>query len=494
MHRLMMFMNAKQQDGRDESTSVRRDATSIPPDQLSPPPSRGRNDKPSTEVPGSHESMVDVSPTVVSEPQSYSRGNNHGLLGTEMDIPDVIPWEMEGGLTPFLSDNYINDAFITQDLSGLNAEVPSDSQGLELSVSHQTDRQHLLSPRSPADTSQAQHPTRTLSASQPRLYQLTVSNALLRELVDVFFSKINAFLPIFHKPRFYQQYFPNEPQHQGLAHRRLPLESALILNGIMSLSARFAQPAEFDGVPPIARGALFAKEAQSIYADAIRSQGEEAPTLPFLQGCILLAFYHSTNCSNTFQWALIGSITRLAYDLGINSVDEDISAHHHPDEQPQWASVEDWVHREELRRAWWAIWELDTFASTVSKRPYMIDRNTMRVLLPVSDEHWFAGHPVASAPMGCTPSTAWKSLQNSPNQDERAWFLIANFLMALANDLMIRGENVQKSAKEEMELAITCFSLSLPEQFRLTCNALVFNDTTFARSNWIIATNIMLQR
>lgn len=307
--------------------------------------------------------------------------------------------------------------------------------------------------------------------------------------VDVFFSKINAFLPIFHKPRFYQQYFSNEPQ-QGLAHRRLPLESALILNGVMSLSARFAQPAEFNGVLPIARGDFFAKEAQSIYADAIRSQGEEAPTLPFLQGCILLAFYHSTNCSNTFQWALIGSITRLAYDLGINSVDEDITAH--PD-KPQWTSSEDWIHREELRRAWWAIWELDTFASTVSKRPYMIDRNTMRVLLPVSDEHWFAGNPVASAPMGCTPATAWKSLQDSANQDERAWFLIANFLMALANDLMIR-ENVQRSAKEEMELAITCYNLSLPEQFRLTCNALVFNDTTFARSNWIIATNIMLQR
>ena len=273
----------------------------------------------------------------------------------------------------------------------------------------------------------------------------------------------------------------------------LSLETAFILNGIMALAARFSNAAHFTNVTPTCRGEAFAKEAQSIYADATRLQGDGfSPSLEYLQGCILLAFYHNTNSSNSFGWTLTGVCTRLAYDLGIDIIDEDIC------QQPeifvdQLDTLEEWVLREELRRAWWTVWELDTFASTVARRPYTIDRNKMCVLLPVSDEHWFAEQPIASSPVGHTPVTAWRSLQGSPNQDERAWFLVANFLMALAYDLKAT-KIVSTQAKAEMESALDCFSLSLPARFRMTSCSFVFSDATFVRSNWIISTNIMLQR
>ncbi len=261
----------------------------------------------------------------------------------------------------------------------------------------------------------------------------------------------------------------------------------------MSLAARFSNSAYFAGIRPPQRGVLFAKEAQSIYADATRLQGDGfSPSLPYLQGCILLAFYHNTNASNSFGWTLTGVCSRLAYDLGIDLVDENLcdqadSTNSYPN------TAADWVLREELRRAWWSVWELDTFASTVARRPYTIDRAKMYVLLPVSDECWFNEQPVASAPMGHTPETAWRSLQGSPNQDERAWFLIANFLMSLAYDLKAT-KVVSFHSKAEMESALDCLSLALPVQFRTTACSFVFSDSTFARSNWIITTNIILQR
>lgn len=313
----------------------------------------------------------------------------------------------------------------------------------------------------------------------------------MRASVDIFFVKVSAFLPIFHRPRFYDEYL-SDYQEEGTTCRQLTLESALILNGVMSLSARFSRSSHFKDVMPTMRGDQFAKQAQSIYADATRFQGDEAPTLRYLQGCILLAFYHNTNCSNSFGWTLTGVCTRLAYDLGLNTLDDDIDCQP-GSSNPQWTSTEDWVMREELRRAWWSVWELDTFASTVARRPYTIDRNTMQVLLPASDECWFDGKPVASAPIGSTPASAWRSLRGLPNQDERAWFLVANYLMALAYDLMTR-KDVPARVKAEMENALTCFSLSLPDHFRLATANFIFNDASFARSNWIVTTNIILQR
>ncbi|EXJ74848.1 uncharacterized protein A1O5_01544 [Cladophialophora psammophila CBS 110553] len=323
------------------------------------------------------------------------------------------------------------------------------------------------------------------------MYTLTVPGKLVRQLVDIFFDRVSGFVPIFHRPQFYARYFHR--RREDTIGRHLSLETALIMNGIMSLAARFSNAASFANVAPPCRGQQFAKEAQSIYADATRLQGDGfSPSLQYLQGCILLSFYHNTNSSNSFGWTLTGVCTRLAYDLGIDIIDEDIYEQANTFKN-QWASPEEWVIREELRRVWWSVWELDTFASTVARRPYTIDRNKMHVLLPCSDEQWFNEQPIASAPMGPTPATAWKSLQGSPNQDERAWFLVANFLMALAYDLKAQRV-VSPQARAEIESALTCFSLNLPSQFRLNPSIFVFNDLTFARSNWIITTNIILQR
>jgi hypothetical protein len=151
--------------------------------------------------------------------------------------------------------------------------------------------------------------------------------------------------------------------------------------------------------------------------------------------------------------SVLGSVLiSFAYDLGFNNVDID---------EPTFDSsdVDAWVEKEEVRRLWWAIWELDTFLAVLSGKPYGIDRKQMRVCLPVSDQNWFSRTPVISAVLRDQPAVAWKTLQGVPNQDVRAWFLVAHYLLShCAQHYPARSSYEQK---EELERALACFKLAL---------------------------------
>ncbi|KAL2851899.1 hypothetical protein BJY01DRAFT_244832 [Aspergillus pseudoustus] len=189
------------------------------------------------------------------------------------------------------------------------------------------------------------------------VYPLLVPAGLVRELVDIFFDKRNTLGAI-------------TPEGGRL-------ETALILNGIMALAARFSSSPYFGGIAPVKRGWPFAKEAQLLCANATVAQNDEQTALAHLQGSILLGFYHYT----------------------VESSSEDPSAIVND-------GPEDWVATEELRRAWWGVCKLDIFSSLITRRPYTIRRNSSHVLLPVSDEAWLAGEPVASAFLGASPGEA----------------------------------------------------------------------------------------
>jgi hypothetical protein len=315
------------------------------------------------------------------------------------------------------------------------------------------------------------------------------NHLLTRSSIELFFEKIHGFVPIFHRPRFYAQLAQRPAEERFTA---LSIESAFILNGMFALAARFSTSGFFSGIPVKERGDGFALQAQSLYQDCIRASELEIPSLAYLQGAILLNFYQSVSGPNARTWVLTGLCCRLAYDLGLNTLDDDILGKSQTKEV-QWSSVEDWVQREELRRAWWSVWELDTFSSTLSCRPFTIDRNRMQVLLPAPDKEWFSETPIASAGIGSTPLSAWKSLQGSPNQDVRAWFLVCNFLMELAHE-MSQKTSISPQVKRDMESALSCFALVLPGEFHLSSGSLIFDEENYTKSNWIIATNLMLQR
>ncbi|EXJ76364.1 uncharacterized protein A1O5_00872 [Cladophialophora psammophila CBS 110553] len=212
--------------------------------------------------------------------------------------------------------------------------------------------------------------------------------------------------------------------------------------------------------------------------------------LSLLQGLILLGWYHQVCGSSGRCGNLIGVSCRLAYDLGLNSIDHEILD---SKATVQWTSTEEWSKKEELRRAWWLAWELDMFSGTILKRPHTIDKTHINVLLPVSDEAWSSDTPVVSVVVIPDPIHVWKTLKNSPNDDDRAWFLIASFLRAFAHDIIHRRHTTAQTLCD-FQSSIACFSLILPQRFHLSANCLSFDESNFAANNWIIQGPGMLTR
>lgn len=309
--------------------------------------------------------------------------------------------------------------------------------------------------------------------------------SLSKRSIEIYFEKVQGFLPLLHKPRFMETEISKQAASDS-RFQQISLETSLILNGMCALSARFSSDPAFDGIKPVQKGARFGHRAKSIYDNSIRDIKQ--PSLKFLQGCILLAFYLYSCEPDCQGWLLIGTCSRLAYDFGLNKIDDDRQSINSTLNMP---SLE-WSRREELRRAWWCVWELDTFASGISCRPPTIDSYKMQVRLPVSDRAWFANMPVESVIMDPNPLVAWRSLRDCPNQDERAWFLVLNFLLFIAQDLGQETKPDHQRAKN-IENAVSCFVLLLPSQFHLDSGSILFNSEHFQRSNWIMCTNIMLQ-
>lgn len=253
---------------------------------------------------------------------------------------------------------------------------------------------------------------------------------------------------------------------------------------MLALAARFSGNTMFKDTHPVNRGEQFALKAKEI----CRNHPPRNSSLEFLQGCILLAWYHYLSGPDSQGWLLVGMCTRLAHDLGLEKVDKLGTTITEIESPIHWRKLE------ERRRAWWSVWELDTFASAVSCRPHSIDRARMVVRLPVSDENWFSDTPQDSPVVDPDPLHAWHALRDSPNQDERAWFLVSNYLLLIAHELLSQNEPGPQAIKD-IERAVCCFNSALPPHCRVDggLEQAIFNSTHFVKWNWVICTNIMIQ-
>lgn len=306
-----------------------------------------------------------------------------------------------------------------------------------------------------------------------------ISSSVADDLINLFFENVQPWLPILHRPRFQARYESLLLSHGDIM-KGCSADESLLLYSMFAMSARFSNHPKLASIPPNRRGHDFAEKAREVYGQA---RSLRTPTLTYLQGCILLSFYFYTSGPTHQGWILIGVCVRLAYDLGLSEIDDE-----------DWTSVPpvDAVEKEEMRRAWWLVWELDTFASTVSRHPYSIDRKRMAVTLPISDEAWFAGTDVPSSQLVLLPGQSWRSLQGSSNQDERAWFLVANNFMATIHDRLQQKQDISADEKLTLENEICCFKLALPPSLRLDAETLTFTPSSFPRCNWVIGTHLML--
>jgi hypothetical protein len=259
---------------------------------------------------------------------------------------------------------------------------------------------------------------------------------------------------------------------------------------MFTFSARFA---DGSGHPQTAFPTLTLDAAgfYDIAADAVQKQlrkcGDRQPPLCLLQAFILTTFYELVRSVRGVAWRSLGGVIRLAYELRLHLVDLQLRAT--PNQTSD--SAEQWIAKEERRRAWWTVWELEVFASTIRRCPIGMDPAQHATLLPVSDSSWYSGQQAPSCFLENDPTCRWKVLQSSGNDGGKAWFIVINSLMRDAHCLSNPSipfssgpQNDDESYQEQrghtehndvsevnlesklsvLDNCVSCFSLALPRQ------------------------------
>lgn len=265
---------------------------------------------------------------------------------------------------------------------------------------------------------------------------------------------------LFHQPTF----------HDKLSRNTSSAEITALLTAMISFAVRF-HDSDTQNQKDIHRQAAHFLDLASNYSDtALKDCGDNTPSLCLLQAFILVSHGQLTQGVLGRAWRTLGTSVRLAYEMNLHLVDA---------RGPEYAlNSKRWCEDEEKRRAWWAIWEMDVFATTIRRTPTAVDWSQLETLLPVDDEHWFECKPTRSCFLQQDPILRWKALANSENQSPKAWFIVINSLMKEAQRISsprgIPNGNGPSSdgideARQRLEVianAVHCFQLALPSQLK----------------------------
>lgn len=306
-------------------------------------------------------------------------------------------------------------------------------------------------------------------------------------------------LSLFHKPTFDRHVYTE-----------LPLEEAsALLAAMCCLAARHVEtdPREAangseDGTNRIPSSTFFYELASDAAYKQLKSCGDRPPPLCLLQTLILTTYNELVSSMRGVAWRSLGAVIRMAYELRLHLVDLPSTTQ---DENAS-ISVDAWIAREERRRAWWSIWEMEVFASTVRRCPNSMDPTQHATLLPVDEKSWFEGKKTPSCFLEADPVNRWKALQKSGNTCSRAWFIVINSLMkdahCLSNptvpgrldhagDAGPKGDGRLGAGLDiDAQLAVldncvSCFGLALPRSlvYRPLLSRMDFDDPAARKTN-----------
>lgn len=173
----------------------------------------------------------------------------------------------------------------------------------------------------------------------------------------------------------------------------------------------------------------FSELAKRYIDVALNECGDETPSLALLQALILTSHWSLIQGVRGKAWRHLGLCVRIAYEMNLHLIDSGKTSDYYLDKPAQWCEDE------ERRRAWWAIWEMDVFASVIRRCPTAIDWSQNETVLPAEDEKWFQGEPQASCMLEIPLVNRWKALQGTGNQSPKAWFIVVNSLMKEAQGI-----------------------------------------------------------
>ncbi|RAQ58999.1 hypothetical protein COH20_007110 [Aspergillus flavus] len=317
--------------------------------------------------------------------------------------------------------------------------------------------------------------------------ELGVSQASMNKIIRVFFDNMVA-IDIFHEPSFAEK-LSNIPSFCQLT---------ALLAAIAGYATRFGALRTNDGASDAVQLAAKSHRQPAYFIDlafkyineALAECDDEMPPLCVIQALILATHCRLTQGVRGKAWRSLGLCVSLIYETNLHLLDSR--------KVIQTEDPHRWQEDEEKRRAFWAIWEMDVFASTIRRTPTTINWNQMEIWLPVDNAHWFSGHPASSCFMEADINKRWKALQDSGNQSSKAWFLVINSLMknaqiacdplgmpAISNqgyhqqmpNSQISTADSAMEARQKLETlanAVRCFTWALPSHLQYRDQYLAF--------------------
>ncbi|KAH8904819.1 hypothetical protein BR93DRAFT_882487 [Coniochaeta sp. PMI_546] len=224
-------------------------------------------------------------------------------------------------------------------------------------------------------------------------------------------------------------------------------EAEALVAAIFSFSARHCRDAAVDQASDCPSPSYFAHIASTQLDESVDRYGDMRPPFWLLQAGILVTFYQLTLSVRSRSWKKLGDCIRYSYDLNLHIVD----ANHAPSSTTDRNTIDlqRWALLEERRRAWWAVWEMDVFASTIRRLPTAIDQSLNLTLLPVSDSCWFNNIYQESCFLVEDCSLRWKHLAQSGNQSAKAWFIVINSLMRNTQRIVYPAGSAIKALNEK---------------------------------------------
>ncbi|OQU97045.1 Fungal specific transcription factor domain-containing protein [Cladophialophora immunda] len=324
-------------------------------------------------------------------------------------------------------------------------------------------------------------------------HALNISPAVLERLIDAYFANMTAF-SLFHRTTF-----PEKLKQMGPS-----LYLYALLASMCSFSARFVTDAEdqvgmnhFNQEPSkIPCAEHFHQVALRFEEESLTQCSDGTPPLEFLQAIILTTWFQLTKGVHGRAWRWLGTCIRVAYELNLHCIDAHKPEGYVPRTE---AEILAWSQEEERRRCWWAVWEMDCFASTIRRVPTGLSWTQSSTLLPVEDQFWFRQNFHPSCFLPAKPGDRWQALQRSGNESPVAWIIVMISLSRNAQTLSLSEKTLSETldkddstinhaseawktasnTEEELELlshTLQCTLLALPDSLQYHNEALRFTS------------------
>ncbi|KAF3063123.1 hypothetical protein CFAM422_010249 [Trichoderma lentiforme] len=393
--------------------------------------------------------------------------------------------------------------------------IPSESQeyitepvdvSLEAaSVQREPQSSTRLAVGNPADASSLAKPHVHLAQS-PLFPPLDI----IFHLIEVYFESIQPEFPLLHRPSLLRSLYSGSLLTEK--------HSPLLLNALFALAARFTDDprvhsfdvslaqclsgAESPGTAHTRqtsrreRGRGFSRRAGELFEDTTHEYENleldaniaDKPSILLIQGAILLSYAELSRGAVHRAYSLISKCVRAAYDAGLDRID---SAENLQSVDPiLYHQTTDW-RKEELRRAWWCIWELESFVCNILCRTQITNLTNCQTKLPMDDMDWSEG---TETPSYFLPNSfeQWSRLDiESPRISILAHRIVAlHFLLAIVG-LEGKESSDLSTAYSEIERCVTIWRKSLPPEFTSLSQVQNCPDylDSFSKHFWIYVIN-----